>query len=110
MKDFSPRQIKAIELLALGSQDYKEIAATVGVQAQTLRNWRRDIDFAEAVRRRALEHLKDQVPAVFSVLSKKAVAEEDLNAIRLLLERIDRAEGDLSIAAQGNVTFTWGSD
>lgn len=105
---FSPKQEKAIELLALGNMTYTDVADTVNVAYRTILRWRRDNDFAKEVQRRALEHLRDQVPSLYSVLKSKATSEEDLSAIRLIFERLDRVDEDVN-QAQGTITFTWGN-
>lgn len=105
---FPARKTQAIELLASGNLDYEEIAAAVGVTSKTLRAWRADIDFAKEVQRRALELLKDKVPAIYSVLSNKGIKDGDISALKLMLEQVNRANEDVSHATEGTITFTWG--
>ena len=43
-------QNKAIELLAQGGQTYIEIAEECGISVDTLRNWRKEPEFQDAVK------------------------------------------------------------
>ena len=99
---------QAIDLLAKGDMNYESIATTVGVTAMTLRRWRRDPEFAAEVRKRALERLKEHLPAIYSVVAKKGL-DGDLRAIEIMLGRVDRADQDLEEAKsrQSNISFTW---
>ena len=106
---FDVKKEQAIELLSLGQMEYQEIAEVVGVTSKTLREWRYNQDFAEEVQRRALELLKEAVPSIYGVLSRKGKS-GDLAAIKILLDQVERATADVVKSAEGSITFTWGKN
>lgn len=107
---FNKKQMEAIEMLAQGRVDYQTIAATINVSPTTLFRWRRKVEFAEAVQKRALELLQEKLPAVYSALHIKAAEDKDVGAMRLFFERLDKIHGDVVEAYKGQVTFTWKQD
>ena len=89
---FNEQQLLAIELLAKGDKTYKEIAEIAGTTAETLRQWRKSVEFQEEVRKRCRELLKDMEPALYNLAFKKAIEDQSWQHIKLLLSRIERLE------------------
>lgn len=89
---FNESQLKAVELLASGKHQYKDIAEKCGVSAETLRQWRKDSEFQELVRKRCRELLKDLEPALYNLAFQQAQEKGSWQHIKLLLERIGRLE------------------
>ena len=75
MSQFSPKQLKAIELLANPSTEMtkEEIAEQCGVNTATLWRWRRNPKFQQAVNDLAYDILKDELPKVYNSMAKKAI-------------------------------------
>lgn len=89
---FNEQQLKAIELLAQGNKTYKDIAELCDTTAETLRQWRKSIEFQEEVRKRCRELLKDMEPALYNLAFQKAMEDASWQHIKLLLGRIERLE------------------
>lgn len=89
---FNEQQLLAIELLAKGDKTYKEVAEASGTTAETLRQWRKSVEFQEEVRKRCRELLKDMEPALYNLAFKKAIEDQSWQHIKLLLGRIERLE------------------
>jgi hypothetical protein len=77
-KDFTPRQYKFINWLALPRElkepkTQTEYADMIGVNKVTLSKWKQKEGFKEAVRERALTWTDDALPDVLGALIKEAV-------------------------------------
>lgn len=103
--DWSPKELKAIELLASPQKmTQEEIAAECGIDRKTLWNWRQQDDFIQAVNDLAYQGLKARLPDVYEALLLKA-QEGNTKAIELTLKFADRfiersqvsIDGDLQI-------------
>lgn len=106
MTDLSPKQRKAIEILAQGDQrSYGDIAKELNVTQNTLYRWRKQDAFAKAVRDRAYELLREQLPEIYSVLNSIS-KEGNTKAIQIFLDHLERMENDVA-KADGQITFTW---
>jgi len=100
------KQIEAIEVLAIGGKTYIDMASDLGIDVVTLRTWRKDPEFSEAVIKRARELLKDALPDIYSSLVREA-RKGNFNHIRLVLEHLERLEMDPLARVQDSYTFTW---
>lgn len=108
---FNESQLIAIELLAQGNKTYKEVAEQSGVTAETLRQWRREENFQDEVRKRCRELLKDMEPALYNLAFKKAVDDGSWQHIKLLLGRIERLEDIAEGRGQDyGIMFRWKDD
>lgn len=106
MADLTPKQLKAIEMIAQGDErTYSDIARDLNIQVTTLRKWRQREDFAKAVRDRAYELFREQLPYVYSTLDRIS-KEGDTKAIQIFLDHLERVENDVA-QADGQITFTW---
>lgn len=106
MKELTARQLKAVEMLAQGDdKTYQDIARDLNIQYSTLLKWRKREDFAKAVRDRAYELLREQLPYVYSTLDRIS-KEGDTKAISIFLDHLERIENDVA-QADGQITFTW---
>lgn len=108
LKDFTDRQIIAIELLSQpkrGGLTYKEIASEVGVDEKTLYRWRQETKFIEAVTKRALMRLHEDLPEVFQANMKRAKAGE-VRSVDLLYKLLglltDKSEVEIKETANNN--------
>ena len=108
-KQFNPKQIKAIELLAMGTKTYKEVAKDVNVVESTLRGWREDVLFMNAVVDRSREMLKGSLPELYQAAIEEA---KDGNAafFRTLIEHIDKIEERAKSDVDKEITFSWDID
>lgn len=102
----SSRKAKAVELLAHGGQNYREVAQQVGVTEVTLRRWRKDPVFADAVLERSRDLLKENLPDIYSVLFEKA-KEGQHQHIRLVLEHLEFLEELRSTVESAQISFVW---
>jgi len=108
---FNESQLKAIELLAKGGMQYIDIAKECDVTAETLRQWRRDENFQDEVRKRCRELLKDMEPMLYNLALKKAQEDGSWQHIKLLLGRIERLEDIAEGRGQDyNIMFRWKED
>ncbi|MCI3920405.1 phBC6A51 family helix-turn-helix protein [Paenibacillus sp. TRM 82003] len=74
--ELTAEQLHAIEILALpkrGNMTYEEVAEAVGVSSKTLQRWRKETAFQEAVRRRSLQLLGEQLPDVLEAILNGAL-------------------------------------
>ena len=72
MGEFTPKQLKAIELLAQpGEKTLDDIAQELDIDKTTLWRWRRVEAFQKAVTDLAYSCLKDELPKVYKALADK---------------------------------------
>jgi hypothetical protein len=103
---FTPKQLKAIELLARPDNelDLQQIADELGINQSTLWRWRRNENFQKAVTELSYSCLKDELPKVFKSLANKAIG-GNVKAMELMLkyagnyvEKIEtKVSGDLDL-------------
>jgi|GEM_PF-3128895 len=105
MGEFTPKQLKAIELLAQpGEKTLDDIARELDIDKTTLWRWRRVEAFQKAVTDLAYSCLKDELPKVYKALADKAI-NGNVKAMELLLkyagnfvEKVEtKVSGDLDI-------------
>lgn len=89
---FNENQLKAIDLLAQGNKTYKEIAELCNTTPETLRQWRKDPEFQNEVRKACKDILKDMEPALYNLAFQKVLENGSWQHMRLLLDRIQRLE------------------
>lgn len=106
--EFTPKQYKAINLIAEGRQQYKDIAEELGISVKTLRRWRDMPGFSEEVRKTSENIFKSRLPMLFNVLFKEA-EKGNFPFLRLAFERVDKLEG-LLVNGDNQVTFTFKKD
>ena len=105
MGEFTPKQLRAIELLAQpGDLTLDDIARELEIDKTTLWRWRRVEAFQKAVTNLAYSCLKDELPKVYKSLADKAI-NGNVKAMELLLkyagdyvEKVEtKVSGDLDI-------------
>lgn len=105
MADFTARQRKGIELMALGTMTQVAIAQELGVAEATVSKWKRKKKgFMDAVLIRARELLKQNIPEVYKALADKSKEGKDRH-IKILLDHLEKLEEVK--ASRANITFTW---
>lgn len=104
--DFSPTQIEAIELFAIGELTCAQVADQLNVSPTTITNWRRNRFFMESVSSRAREILKDSLPNIYSASIKKAKT-GDSKHTKILLDHLDNIERTKIEKNHAQITFTW---
>jgi hypothetical protein len=105
----SPRKLCAVELLAAGRTTYTQVAEQSKITQVTLRRWRKDPIFAQAVLDRSRELMKDSLPSIYNVLTDNALTGSHQH-IRLLLEHLQKVDELAKTAEQGTISFTWRSN
>ena len=105
--EFTPRQVKAIELLAASELSLGDICEELNISRHTLWKWRKIPAFRDAVLDRARVLLLTELPSIYSALGKNA-ANGDPRHIRLVLEHLERLEG--RVGEKKDLTFTWETD
>lgn len=109
-KQWSPKQLKAIEMLARPEEkDLSEIAEDLGINFSTLWRWRRNEDFQRAVTTLAYSCLKDELPKVYKSLGKRAVG-GNVKAIELMLKFADNYIEKVKTEVTGNMDLGGVSD
>ena len=93
LAEFSPEQLKAIEILANPSEYEKktneQICKDLGISVTTLWRWKQDEKFISAVNDLAYSILKTKLPSVYVALAIQASG-GNVKAIELLLKFADR--------------------
>lgn len=107
MMQFSVKQIKCIEFLAIGEMTQNKMAEILEINNSTISEWKRDINFQMAVIDRARELLKESLPEIYKALREKA-KKGNFQHIKLMLEHLEKLE-ELK-RRQSNITFTWSLD
>ena len=105
-KKFSAKQIKAIELFAIGNLTHRKIAELVGVSHSTLSIWRARKEFMDAIVLRARELIRESLPELYYSAIKEAKKGKHAY-FKTLIEHIDRLEGMQNTVTQGLMSFTW---
>lgn len=108
MAAYAPRKkkLEAIELLASGNMSYAQVAETVGVTQKTLRLWRKEPEFGQAVLDKSRDLIKENLPDIYSVLIREAKKGSHQH-LRLLIEHLERLEELRNTAEMGHISFTW---
>ena len=101
MVDLNEQQKKAIELMIDGELKYKEIAAEVGVEYQTLRKWRMKPEFIKelaSLRREASSEAQSKLMAKANHAADKMISMiDDKDATRI---QFQAAKAVLEMALQ----------
>lgn len=106
---FSPNQLRAIELLALpkAERQFKtqgDIAANIGVNEKTIGRWLDIPEFRDAVTRRARELLGNALPEIYAALKREAEA-GSYQHIKLALEVSGEFTPNSSVNLNGGIVF-----
>lgn len=105
---FNEDQLKAIDLLSQGGKTYKEIAELCDTTAETLRQWRKNSEFQDEVRKACKELLRDMEPTLYNLAYQRALESGSWQHIKLLLERIERLEDIADGRGQDySIMFKW---
>ena len=110
MQQFTPEQLKAIEMLATPGKKitHVKICEEIGVSVQTLYRWRQQPEFINAVNQLAYELLRGKLPEVYDALAEKA-AEGNTKAIELMLKYagnyVEKSEQKISGGLEIKVGF-----
>lgn len=105
IKMFSPKQLKCIELLALGELSNAKIANIVGINASTVCLWKLNREgFMEAVVARSRELLREELPEVYKALKSRS-KKGNHNHIKIYLDHVEKLEEIR--AGKTSITFTW---
>ena len=104
-KDFTDKQLMAIDLLSQGVMQ-KDIQEQLDVSHNTLWKWKKNPQFMDAVVESSRTCLKDALPSIYSVLATKAI-EGSSQHIKILLEHLEKIEEERTKYAETAITFTW---
>jgi len=102
--NFSPKQLKAIELFAEGTHNCLEVSAELKVSNSTVSKWRRNHQFMDAIYDRAKEILREAIPSIYKITKEKAIA-GNYQHIKIILEHIDNIDSQRKEC--NTITFTW---
>jgi len=109
LEQFSAKQLKAIELLALGNNTLAYVAKEVDVTVQTIYDWRKKPLFIEAVIQRSRELVRANLPEVYESLMTTAKT-GSTQAIKLVLEHLEKLEELKASVAESTISFTWDTE
>lgn len=105
-KEFSAKQIQAIELLASAEHNVGEIARCVKTSRTTLQKWRNQRSFIDAVIHRARELVREKLPELYSSAVEQAIRGKHAY-FKTLLEHVDRLEEMDKNTSEKSITFKW---
>lgn len=100
--ELTAQQIVAVEFLIAkrgSNMTYAEIAEVAGVSVKTLERWRKQPEFQDELRRRALEIMGEALPQVLDTLTKKAI-EGNNKSIELFLKALGILSGEHDLMAR----------
>jgi len=103
-KYFTPKQLKAIHLLAEGGHTHVAIASACGINSNTVNRWKKDPKFMHAVVMQSRKLLKEDLPEVYKSLGNESKG-GSAQHIKILLDHLESLEQAKS--NQASITFTW---
>lgn len=107
MKPWSRKQLKAIELIAQATDmSCDDMAREVGISSRTLRTWKLNPDFINAIISRSRELVREALPEIYKSLSNNAKKGEPQH-IKIVLDHLEKLEQMREKANEGSITFTW---
>lgn len=101
---FSGKQLKCIELMALGTMTQIDIARDCRCNTNTITKWKRNPEFMALVVDRARALLKESVPDIYKALSDKSKTGSDKH-IKIFLDHLEKLEE--AKAGVSAISFTW---
>lgn len=105
-KKFNARQLRAIELFAIGSYSCQDIASDIGVTNKTISVWRRNSQFMDAIITRAREILKESLPELYNVALDESVKGSP-QFLKIILDHLDKLEATKAMKSDSTITFKW---
>ncbi len=90
LSDFTPEQLKAIEMLATPGEKMTDVkmCEELGIHVMTLWRWKQKPEFTQAVNDLAYSFLKSELPEVYKALATQAKS-GNTKAIEILLRFAD---------------------
>jgi hypothetical protein len=88
-KRLSDKQYAAIHYLALpkrGGLTYEQVAEEVGISDRSLRDWRKDDDFNEELKRQIMRNTLDRMPEVMASIPDHIIQDGNAAMFRTLLQ------------------------
>ena len=107
-KDFSPRQLKAIELFATGEYNCTQVAELVKVSNVTISKWRRNTQFMDAIYTAAKLALRNIVPQIYKAAITEALSGK-FQHIKILLDHLDNLDKESNKNVNG-ITISWNNE
>ncbi|WP_096187967.1 phBC6A51 family helix-turn-helix protein [Evansella halocellulosilytica] len=87
MRKLNEKQLQAIEILStVHGLEYQEIAAKLGVTDRTLRNWRKDGDFNDELKRAIVRKSADMLPEVMESIPGHIINDGNAAMFRTFLQ------------------------
>lgn len=105
-KEFSCKQLRAIELLAAAEHNQGRICEIINVSRPTLQKWRRQRSFVDAVIERSRELIREHLPQLYKSAVENALDGKH-SYFKTLLEHVDRIEALAKSNTERSITFTW---
>jgi len=88
-KKLSEKQYAAIHYLALpkrGGLTYEQVAKEVGISDRQMRDWRKDDDFNEELKRQIMRNTLDRLPEVMASIPDHIIKDGNAAMFRTLLQ------------------------
>jgi hypothetical protein len=101
---FTPKQLKAIELLAQGELSGEAITVELKMSRSNLCRWKKDPDFMQAIVERSRQLLKETLPQIYKSLTNNS-KKGSHNHIKVYLDHLEKLEE--AKANTGTITFIW---
>lgn len=104
--NFTPKQRKAISLLATGDIPISEILTECNISSATFWRWRKNPYFMNEVILEARNNLSDALPDIYKKLTESA-RQGDFKYVKLFLDHLDKLEEQKTNQSDATISFTW---
>jgi transcriptional regulator with XRE-family HTH domain len=104
-KQLNEKQLAAIQFLAIpkrGGLTYEQVAAEVGITDRTLRDWRKDDDFNDELKRQVMRSTLDRLPEIMDSIPDHIIRDGNAAMFRTFLQAHGLLTDKVEVNTQGN--------